>query len=145
MSKTWKRPMKVSFLIVLLFLRASAQDRYIVRAPASAINGIAGRSGLTLLNVVGGVVSGLGGIVSGIGGLLGPLGGIVSALGGTISSLGAPNQDVYLVTLVTGPAGAQTLQKLKSDPAVQAIEPDQATALPEFLTGLTPPKSGANL
>jgi hypothetical protein len=127
MFKIW-----ASLLVTLFACSASAEDRYIVRAPASAINGIATRNGL--INLVGTIVNGTLGLVGGL------LNNTLGAVGGTIASLGAPTQDVYLVALAPGTAGAQTLQSLLRDPAVQAIEPDQRAGLP----GVTTPPPNFN-
>jgi hypothetical protein len=97
-------------LILVLVLRASAQDRYLVRIHSDAVANFAQNHGLTVLAAPGDPRN--------------PQLGSLSPLAGSV-------QDLYVATLASSPAARGTLQSIQNDPAVRQVEVDQKVGLPK--------------
>ena len=96
-------------LILVLFLRASAQDRYLVRIHSDEVTHFALNHGLTVLTAPDD-----------------PRNPKI----GSIGPLAGFPQDLYLATLASGPSSRKALQSIQGDPSVQRLEADQNVELP---------------
>ena len=101
--------MRSAVLILALFLRASAQDRYLVRIQGD-VNRFAQNHGLAALTK--------------------PDNPANPAIG-SISPLQRPVPGLYVATLASGSAAQGVLQSIQNDPAVLKLEANQKVGLPK--------------